>query len=153
MQSQNNAAIEPRKVLQKSIEQGKARYQDSLKISLQPLISEPKDVWAFAWPESAANYITQKQVTAPVTDCSAIDKLSGAIVCIPNADPGFDWLFAYPLAGLITALGRVNSHMDIRDGEIDLPAAIGAGELLYRTWSNAKRLHIDCASRRVEILS
>jgi phosphoenolpyruvate-protein kinase (PTS system EI component) len=75
------------------------------------------------------------------------------LVCIPNADPGFDWLFSYPIAGLITAWGGANSHMAIRAGELGLPSVIGAGEALYRIWSQANRLHLDCAGRRVEILA
>jgi hypothetical protein len=36
---------------------------------------------------------------------------------------------------------------------LGLPAVIGAGEALYRRWSQAKRLHLDCAGRRVELLA
>jgi hypothetical protein len=146
------AAARPADLLASSIEQGKARYRESLSLSLPPLIARPEDVWAFAWPESAPNFITQKQVTAFVAGSDRRDSLAGAIVCIPNADPGFDWLFAYPIAGLITAWGGANSHMAIRAGELDLPAVIGAGEVLYRRWSEATRLHLDCAGRRVEAL-
>ena len=85
--------------------------------------------------------------------CDDRDRLAGAIVCIPNADPGFDWLFAHPIAGLITAWGGANSHMAIRAGEMGLPAVIGAGEVLYRRWFNAERLHLDCIGRRVEVLT
>lgn len=147
------AAADPKEVLLHSIEQGKARYAETLKLSLPPLIASPEDVWAFEWPETAPNFITQKQVTAPVVGCDARDTLAGAIVCIPNADPGFDWLFAYPIAGLITAWGGANSHMAIRAGELGLPAVIGAGEVLYRRWSCVQRLHLDCAGRRVEVLA
>jgi len=42
--------------------------------------------------------------------------------------------------------------MAIRAGELGLPAVIGAGERQYRRWSDAKRLRLDCAGRRVEIL-
>lgn len=147
------AATDPKDVLLRSIEQGKARYAETLKISLPPLIAKPEDVWAFEWPETAPNFITQKQVTAPVVVCDERERLEGAIVCIPNADPGFDWLFAYPIAGLITAWGGANSHMAIRAGELSLPAVIGAGEVLYRRWSSAQRLHLDCAGRRVEVLA
>jgi len=147
------AATDPKDVLLRSIEQGKARYAEALKISLPPLIAKPEDVWAFEWPETAPNFITQKQATAPVVGCDARKRLAGAIVCIPNADPGFDWLFAYPVAGLITAWGGANSHMAIRAGELGLPAVIGAGEVLYRRWSAAQRLHLDCAGRRVEVLA
>lgn len=146
-------AARPRDVLQYSIAQGKARYRETLALSLPPLISRPEDVWAFEWPETAPNFITQKQVTARVTSSTEHRALSGAIVCIPNADPGFDWLFAYPIAGLITAWGGANSHMAIRAGELGLPAVIGAGEVLYRRWSHAQCLHLDCAGRRVEVLS
>lgn len=147
------AAIDPKDMLLRSIEQGKARYAETLKISLPPLIAKPEDVWAFEWPETAPNFITQKQVTAPVVGCDARERLTGKIVCIPNADPGFDWLFAYPIAGLITAWGGANSHMAIRAGELGLPAVIGAGEVLYRRWSITQRLHLDCAGRRVKVLA
>ena len=147
------AATDPKDVLMRSIEQGKARYVETLKISLPPLIAKPEDVWAFEWPETAPNFITQKQATAQVVGCDARERLAGAIVCIPNADPGFDWLFAYPIAGLITAWGGANSHMAIRAGELGLPAVIGTGEVLYRRWSSAQRLHLDCAGRRVEVLA
>lgn len=147
------AAADPREALSRSIEQGKARYRDTLAVVLPPLIARPEDVWAFEWPETAPNFITQKQATAPVTGCEERERLAGAIVCIPNADPGFDWLFAYPIAGLITAWGGANSHMAIRAGELGLPAVIGAGEVLYRRWSNSQRLHLDCAGRRVEVLA
>ena len=146
-------ATDPKDVLLRSIEQGKARYAETLKISLPPLIARPEDVWAFELPETAPNFITQKQVTSPVVGCDAREQLAGAIVCIPNADPGFDWLFAYPIAGLITAWGGGNSHMAIRAGELGLPAVIGAGEVLYRRWSSAQRLYLDCAGQRVEVLA
>jgi hypothetical protein len=147
------AAADPKGVLLRSIEQGKARHLETLKISLPPLIAKPTDVWAFEWPETEPNFITQKQVTASVVGCDERERLAGAIVCIPSADPGFDWLFAYPIAGLITAWGGANSHMAIRSGELGLPAVIGAGEVLYRRWSGAQRLHLDCAGRRVEVLA
>ena len=85
------------------------------------------------------------------SDCR--DQLKGAIVCIKNADPGYDWLFSFGIAGLITAWGGANSHMAIRAAEQGLPAIIGAGEILYSRWSGASALKIDCASHRVEILS
>ncbi|MBI96966.1 MAG: phosphoenolpyruvate synthase [Verrucomicrobiales bacterium] len=146
-------ATSQKDALLRSIDRGRARYAETLKISLPPLIAKPDDVWAFEWPEAEPNYITQKQATAPVVNDTSREKLEGVIVCIPNADPGFDWLFSYPIAGLITAWGGSNSHMAIRAGEIGLPAVIGAGEVLYRRWAAAQRLHLDCAGRRVEILA
>ena len=147
------AALDPIEVISHNITQGKARYKETLALSLPPLIINAADVWGFEHSESDPNFITQKQVTAPVMRNIESRKLSGAIICIPNADPGYDWLFSYKIAGLITAWGGANSHMAIRAGELSLPAVIGAGELLYRKWSGSKRLHLDCSGRRVEVLT
>lgn len=153
LQELHVSAADPHELLALSIAQGKARYRATLSVALPPVITQTDDVWCFEWPEMAPNFITQKQVTAPVISSAKKELLAGAIVCIPNADPGFDWLFAYPIAGLITAWGGANSHMAIRAGELGLPAVIGAGEVLFRHWSSARSLHIDCAGRRVEILT
>ena len=147
------AAVDPVDFLARNLDQGKASYRETLAVSLPPLIITPEDVWAFELPTTTPNFITLKQVTAPVISYDDRENLAGALVCIPNADPGFDWLFAFPIAGLITAWGGANSHMAIRAGELGLPAVLGAGEALYRRWSTAKRLHLDCAGRRVEVLS
>jgi len=120
---------------------------------LPPLIVEPDDVLAFVQPALQPNFITQKAVVAPVaggTDPSR--SLSGTIACIESADPGYDWIFSRGVAGLVTAYGGVNSHMAIRAGELGVPAVIGAGEQLYRRWSAARRLSLDCANRKVEVL-
>ena len=147
------AAADPIEMLSSSIGQGKARFKETLAISLPPLIVNPEDVWAFETQKSAPNFITQKEVTAPVVNHHDRANLAGSLVCIPNADPGFDWLFSHPIAGLITAWGGANSHMAIRAGEMGLPAVLGAGESLYQQWSTAKRLYVDCAGRRVEVLA
>lgn len=153
LQELHVAAAHPREMLHEAIERGKARYRDTLALALPPLIAKPEDVWGFESPKTAPNFITQKALTAPVAKCEQRERLAGAIVCIHNADPGFDWLFAYPIAGLITAWGGANSHMAIRASELGLPSVIGAGEDCYRRWSGAQRLHLDCAGRRVEVLA
>ena len=43
--------------------------------------------------------------------------------------------------------------MAIRAGELGLPSVIGAGEVLYRRWSKANRLHVDCARTQGRDLS
>ncbi|TGD72828.1 phosphoenolpyruvate synthase [Mangrovimicrobium sediminis] len=153
LQELHIAAADPAEVLMRSIEQGKAQYQETLRVALPPVILNPESVWAFELGKTEPNFITQKQVTAPVSDCDAGSDLKGRIVCIPNADPGFDWLFSHAIAGLITAWGGVNSHMAIRAGELGLPAVIGCGEASYRHWAQARRLRLDCAARRVEVLA
>ena len=147
------SGVEPLPLLRQAVENGRADYEETLKISLPPVITKPADVWSFEWPQAIPNFITQKQITAPVSDANPNKNLSGKIVCIPNADPGFDWLFSHRLAGLITAWGGPNSHMAIRAGELGLPALIGTGELLYHQLSTAEVVYIDCVGKRTEIIS
>ena len=90
---------------------------------------------------------------APVARESNPADLCGAIVLIPSADPGYDWIFSRGIKGFVTAYGGVNSHMAIRAAELRIPAVIGAGEALFGQWSAAKTLNIDCANKRVEILA
>jgi phosphohistidine swiveling domain-containing protein len=119
---------------------------------LPPVITAAEQVFDFTMPRFEPNFVTQREVRARVVSHTDTDFLAGSIVAIPSADPGYDWLFAHGIAGLITAYGGANSHMAIRAGELSLPAVIGAGERLYRNWSSSSRLHIDCANRRVEVL-
>ena len=79
--------------------------------------------------------------------------LKNAIVFIDSADPGYDWLFTRGIAGFVTAYGGVNSHMSIRAAELNFPAIIGAGEVLYEKWSKAKRIHIDCENQHVKVIA
>jgi glutamine kinase len=146
-------ADDPKAVLAHAIEEGQARYRETCLLWLPPLITRPEDVWAFHIPDSEPNFVTQSSVTGAVVLPEDRDRLAGGIVFISSADPGFDWLFAHPIAGLVTAYGGVNSHMAIRANELGLPAVIGAGETLFKQWSKAQRIHIDCAGRRVELLS
>ena len=97
-------------------------------------------------------FYNTKKVTAKVVDYKNNVEIADKIVCIPNADPGYDWLFSHSISGLITAWGGSNSHMAIRASEMGIPAVIGAGENNYKIWSEAKLLYLDCAGRRVEIL-
>ena len=146
------SSLEPSTLIKDSIKQGKSHYLEAKSIALPPLITSAEDVWAFEWPMALPNFITQKQVTANVSCGLDKESISGSIVCIPNADPGFDWLFSYPIAGLVTAWGGANSHMAIRASELEIPAVIGAGEKLYKKWSDARCLSLDCSGRRVEVL-
>jgi len=148
------ASTNVKEVLAASIAAGRARYAETQKIVLPPLIARPEDVWSFEMPLTEPNFVTQGNREGLVCAQDAPpEKMAGAFVFIPSADPGYDWIFSRGIAGFVTAYGGVNSHMAIRAGELNLPAVIGAGETLYAQWSKARRIRIDCAARRVEVLS
>jgi phosphoenolpyruvate-protein kinase (PTS system EI component) len=69
--------------------------------------------------------------------------VAGKIVLIPQADPGYDWLFGQHIAGLVTLFGGANSHMAIRAAEFGLPAAIGIGEQRYRSLAQARFVELS----------
>ncbi|MFN8722408.1 MAG: PEP/pyruvate-binding domain-containing protein [Rhodospirillales bacterium] len=135
-----------------AVQEGRRRHAETLGLWMPPVVRDPVDVWQFEVPATVPNFVTQRSITAPVVSHANRDRLAGAIVAIPNADPGFDWLFSWPIAGLVTAYGGANSHMAIRAGELGLPSVIGAGEAQFALWSRAALLRIDCAARRVEVL-
>lgn len=149
-----NSSGDPANSLRDSVLVGKKHYALTQSLVLPPLITQPQDIWQFVLQPGEPNYITLKRTKGPVqfADVSP-DKLKGAILLIPSADPGYDWIFGYGIAGLITLYGGVNSHMAIRAGEMGIPAVIGAGEVLYSQWQKARELELDCAVRQVRILS
>ena len=78
--------------------------------------------------------------------------LKNKIILIPQADPGYDWIFGLGIGGLITKYGGPNSHMAIRAAEINLPSAIGVGELNYNMYKKANTIFLDCENKTIDIL-
>lgn len=146
------SCINPRETIAKSIDAGKEIYRNTEKISLPPLISDERELWGFELHESEPNFITQKCIMGELRGVSDKEKLTGSIILLPNADPGYDWIFSHSIAGLITGWGGANSHMAIRAGELDLPAAIGIGELKYSQLSAVNKVFLDCAGRRIDVV-
>jgi glutamine kinase len=105
------------------------------------------DLFVVPSHRAAPNFITRSTIEAPACTIEAnmdvLPALNGKIVCIENADPGFDWLFAKGIAGLVTRYGGVNSHMAIRCAEFGLPAVIGCGDLLYDEVSQASVIELN----------
>jgi hypothetical protein len=132
------------------------RWTVTAALRLPDLLRRPDDVVAFQREEWRANFITRKHVlAAPVwlDDAPPGTTLDGTIVMIRAADPGFDWIFGHPIAGLVTQYGGVASHMAIRAAEFALPAAIGCGGSVFEALRGAPRIELDCANgvlRRAE---
>lgn len=75
--------------------------------------------------------------------------LGGKIVLLEKADPGFDWIFAQGIAGLITCYGGAASHMTIRCAEFGVPAAIGCGKKIYAYVSSLNRVCLDAKNGKI----
>ncbi|MCH9610109.1 MAG: L-glutamine kinase [Chlamydiales bacterium] len=131
-----------------SIDEGCKKAHLMKLIQLPPLITKTKQLYGFFLPTDEPNFITLKRGRGVVKGAES-KEIEGAVVCIPSADPGYDWIFSHKIAALITMYGGMNSHMAIRAAELSIPAVIGAGETLYERWSSAKELEVDCLNRRV----
>ena len=116
-------------------------------IRLGYLIRDPRDLYVVPLHRSAPNFVTQQRIeSAPLrldNQAHAHDALRGKIICIENADPGFDWIFTRDIAGLVSKYGGANSHMTIRCAELGLPAAIGVGAQTFERIATAERVELD----------
>lgn len=128
----------------------------SLACQLPPLLSNHEDFSAFILTEDKPNFIGSQRISAPVlvldSNQEEVPKVEGCIVFIPQADPGYDWLFGQKIAGLITMYGGANSHMAIRCAEFGLPAAVGVGTQLYNQYKKASFLELDPAGEILRFL-
>jgi phosphohistidine swiveling domain-containing protein len=125
------------------------RHALSAAIRLPQILFDEAGVHVVPFQVSHPNFITHKKITAACVCLLAGETapaLSGKIVLIENADPGFDWIFAQQIGGLITKYGGANSHMAIRCAEFGIPAAIGCGEQRFEVFMSANQVLLDCAA-------
>jgi hypothetical protein len=135
--------------LRRIAEEESERHALSVAIRLPQVLFDEAGVHVVPFQVSHPNFITNKKITAPCVHLLAGQSepaLGGKIVLIENADPGFDWIFAQQIGGLITKFGGANSHMAIRCAEFGIPAAIGCGEQRFEVFVGSNQILLDCAA-------
>lgn len=146
-----------KRLLRNTIEFNKEYYRIIQCIELPPLITNQNDFYSFFIPKTIPNFIGNQCIETELiylqnSNEIAGNKLKNKIILIEKADPGFDWIFNYGIAGLITAYGGPNSHMAIRSAEFHLPASIGIGESLFNQLKQAQLVQLDCTGHRLNII-
>lgn len=123
-------------------------------ISLPPIIFSDGDLEVVTYYDSQPNYITSKKIQGDIVLLKGeIDtEITGKIVVLEAADPGYDWIFTKRPAALITKYGGPASHMAVRCAEIGLPAIIGSGDLLYESIQHANSILLDCENHKIELM-
>jgi phosphoenolpyruvate synthase/pyruvate phosphate dikinase len=130
------------------IEQNRDTYQLQKQIKLGQFITGTEDLDIIKIEPGIANFIGNACVEGETlilsSDYQTAQSLSGKIICIESADPGYEWIFCRNIAALVTCFGGPNSHMAIRCTEFGLPAAIGCGEPLFRQILQSEKVILDC---------
>jgi len=124
-------------------------------IRLPQILFDEAGIHVIPFQVTHPNFITTKKVSAECVHLSSGQSstpLTGKIVLIENADPGFDWIFAHQITGLITQYGGANSHMAIRCAEFGIPAAIGCGEQRFNAITKATQVMLDCSSSVIQTI-
>lgn len=109
------------------------------------VLTGAEDIDVVCMQEARPNFITEQSVTGKTLMLQGQKdaELNGRIVLLEKADPGFDWIFAQNITGLITCYGGAASHMAIRCAEFGVPAAIGCGKKIYSYVSGLDRVCLD----------
>ena len=134
------------------IDKNKNRFRLNNYLVLPSFISSEKDFDIINLRIAKPNFITQKSVTSNLVN---LDKkthdtnFNNKIILLEHADPGFDWIFTRNPSGLITKYGGVASHMSIRCSELNLPAAIGCGSIIYDQIKDASKILLDCKNQQI----
>jgi len=141
-------------IFENDINKNKELYQHTKAIKLPNVIKNDKDIYNFFLDDNEPNFITLKRIKSEVVKENDLlsFNIKGKIICIKSADPGYDYLFAKNIGGLITCYGGANSHMAIRCAELGIPAVIGCGENAFKRYILEKNLEIDAANKQVTIL-
>ena len=148
--------INPKKYLSNLIAEGSNWFAKSNEIKTPSFISSKNGFDIIENDENLSNFVSAKNIDAEPYFLNNLEdnkNITGKIVLIESADPGYDWIFLYNIKGLITMYGGAASHMTIRCAEFGLPAAIGCGETLFKELTNSNFINLDCASKKITILS
>ena len=124
-------------------------------VKLPDFISEPNEVYNFEILSAKGNYIGNEKIIGKVEHISNLKKiaeLKNKIVFIENADPGYDFIFAHNIRGLVTKYGGANSHMALRCLELKIPAIIGIGINEFEYFKNQNTVEIDCVQKKIKFI-
>lgn len=142
--------------LEDKITRNRSTWQANQGVHLNDVIFSPEQVFSFCTTATRPNFLGRGVHRGPVR-CLSPDNIHQAdinnkMICIEHADPGWDWIFTRPIAGLVTMWGGPNSHMAIRCAEMNLPAVLGCGERLFNSLANSANIQIDCDSKLIQSL-
>ena len=149
----NNRDI--KNILLQDIKKNIKDFEINRLIELPQVIIDTKDIYFFEQEMNSPNFFGNKKVEKKIVFLNNKSKnlnLNDKIICISSADPGYDFIFNYNIGGLITEYGGANSHMSIRCAELNIPAAIGVGKIIFSDLLKSNKICLDPNLKKVTIL-
>ena len=142
------------KIFNNQIKSNKRNYEFNVNFKFPDNICKEKDLYFFEESENKINFFGNDKIIGKITTFkkNKITDIRDRIVCIDNADPGYDFIFNRGIKGLVTQYGGANSHMSIRCAELSIPAAIGVGEKKYNEIIDSKSIEIDSLNKNIKII-
>ncbi len=139
-------------IITKKIDENKKISELNKMIKLPEIIVEKENAYVGASVVSVPNFVTEKNIIAQTLFIKNKIKsdLDNKIVLLENADPGFDFIFSFKISGLITKYGGANSHMTIRCNELDIPAAIGCGDIIFDKIKESSKINLNCKNLSIK---
>ena len=120
------------------------------------ILTSSTDFYMYEEYSKNGNYIGTDSVNGKIIYLKSSDidpeNLTGKIVVISSADPGWDWIFNYNITALVTEFGGPNSHMAIRCAEHNKPAVLGIGTSNFNKIINANKINIEFNKETINII-
>ena len=134
--------------------ENKKEFKINSFFKLPEIIYSSKDIYSFLENEKKINFIGSSVVIGKPYLIEGNQKynLKNKIICIKNADPGYDFIFSQKIVGLITQYGGVNSHMAVRCAELSIPAAVGVGQSKFESVASSKIIRLDCETNKIDLI-
>lgn len=138
---------------ERMITRRKEYYRLQRQLILPEVIQRMSDLDCIPLLAARPNFITTRKITGQVVnpETEPAADITGKIVLLQKADPGYDWIFTRHIGGLVTQYGGAASHMAIRCAEFGIPAAIGCGAKWYETIRKAEYLTMDCRNGLLQV--
>ena len=134
-----------------NIDENEKNYELNKLVKFPDNICSPSDILEYREIENKVNFFGNKVICEDVVyiNKNFSSKVKNKIVCIDNADPGYDFLFNKNIKGLITRYGGANSHMSIRCAELSITSAIGVGDKKFEEIISEKKIEVDPINQKI----
>ena len=141
-------------ILKDNIKINEENYKVHSYLNLPQIIFNKDDIFEYNYINNKPTFITNKKIKCEVVYIkdNNYNKLDNKIICIKNADPGWEWLFSRNICGIITCFGGMNSHISIRCEELSIPAVIGCGPEKFEIYKDSSIIELNCRCETVNIL-